>query len=73
MINNIIIQTIIKSFIIFLTLTGLTYWFISYLNKTIVYNKWPQHAQYGIIATAVVFLIISAFTGVIIYNHEKNN
>ena len=73
MINNTIIQTIIKSFIIFLTLTSLTYWFISYLNKTIVYNKWPQHAQYGIIATAVVFLITSIFTGVIIYNHEKNN
>jgi len=73
MINNILTQTLIKAFLIFLTLISLVYGFISYLNKSFTYNSWPQHAQHGIIATAVIFLLISIFTGVVIYNHKENN
>jgi hypothetical protein len=71
MINNILLQIFVKSFFITITLTSVVYGFIAYLNKTIIYNKWPQHAQHSMLVTGVMILLMIIFIGFVDFKYNK--
>ena len=71
MTNNILLQIFVKSFFIIITLTSVVYGFIAYLNKTIIYNKWPQNAQHGMLVTGVMILLMIIFFGFVDFKYNK--
>lgn len=71
MTNNILLQTFVKSFLILTILMSIIYGFIAYLNKTIIYNKWPQHAQHGVLVTGIMILLMSVFIGFVDFKYNE--